>query len=153
MIVKNPGFWDGKGREADDVPMAYTDENGDPQTKLETRSVLSGDHWANFAWLVNNELEEPGINKKGCVISPFLYLRYVLRESLRMNGWYINRNDMINANPLLYAGTVFAELAIYNNVSIVEPVFTTESTNVPQYNYETNELEDKTENIITEQEW
>lgn len=154
MIIKNPGFWDGKGREADNVPMAYTDENGDPQIKLETRSVLSGDHWTNYAWLVNNKLTEPEINKKGCVISPFLYLRYVIRESLRMNGWYINRNDM-TSNPLFPSlpMATCSQLAIYNNVSIVEPEFTTGSYNLPQYNWETNQLETKTENIITEQEW
>jgi hypothetical protein len=150
IIIKNPGFWEGKGRETDNVPMAFTDENGDTKIKFETRSVLSGEHWANYAWLVNSKITEPEINKKACVISPFLYLRYVLRESLRMNGWYIHRNDMI---PNTYYATMFYGLMIYNNVSIVEPVFVTESTNVPQWNYENNELEDKNNDIITEQEW
>ena len=154
MKIKNPGFWDGKGREEDNVAMSYIDENGDPKTKFETRSVLSGEHWKNFAWLVNSELAEPAINKAGCVISPFLYLRYVIRHSLFMNGWFINRNDM-TSNPKLPAFPTAPcdQLAIYNNVSIVEPVFVTETTNVPEWNYETNEVVNKDENIITEQQW
>jgi hypothetical protein len=154
MVIKNPGFWDGKGREADNIPMAYTDENGDPQTKLETRSALSGEHWANYAWLVNNQISAPPAFEKGAVISPFLYLRYVIRESLRMNGWYINRNDM-TSNPLfpLLPMAVCSQLAIYNNVSIVEPEFTTVYTEYPGWNYETNEMEKKYDDIITEQSW
>ena len=154
MIIKNPGFWDGKGRESDSVPIQYIDENGDPKIKLETRSVLSGDHYANYAWFVNQQLEEPEINKAGCVISPFLYLRYVIRHSLFMNGWFIRRNDMVS-NPKLpaFPTAPCGQLAIYNNVSIVEPTFVTQPSTIPTWNYETNEIENKDENIITEQQW
>jgi hypothetical protein len=154
MIIKNPGFWDGKGRESDSVPIQYIDENGDAKIKLETRSVLSGDHYANYAWFVNQQLEEPEINKAGCVISPFLYLRYVIRHSLFMNGWFIRRNDMVS-NPKLpaFPTAPCGQLAIYNNVSIVEPTFVTQPSTIPTWNYETNEIENKDENIITEQQW
>jgi hypothetical protein len=71
-----------------------------------------------------------------------------------MNGWFINRNDM-TSNPKLPAFPTAPcdQLAIYNNVSIVEPVFVTQTTNVPEWNYETNEVVNKDENIITEQQW
>jgi hypothetical protein len=141
-IIRNPGFFDGKGRE-EEGPVQYIDENGDTQTKNETRGVLVGKHWENFSWLVNNELVNTAA---GCVISPCLYLRYVLRESLRMNGWYINRNDMLTVPH-------FTQLAIYNNLSIVEPVFTTEQQPVVNWDYENNQMKENQENIITEQEW
>jgi len=144
-ILRNPGFFDGKGRE-EEGPVQYTDENGDPQTKTEMRGFLVGKHYENFEWMVNNELVD---TLAGCVISPMLYLRYVLRESLRTNGWHINRNDMLTGS----SASFFEGLAIYNNLSIVEPVLTTTQQPVVNWDYENNEMVETNENIITEQEW
>ena len=112
-IIHNPGFWEGRGKE-EQVPVSYKDEYGVWQEKEETRTAMQQTHFDNYAWYVNNHTL-PTVNP-GCVVSPFLYLRYVIRESLRLNKWFIGRNDMDDALGL----SLQKNLKLYNNFNIID---------------------------------
>lgn len=133
QYVYNPGFWDGKGKE-EETEIHYNDVNGDPKTKTESKSVIMQNHYDNYYGAVN--LYQPNLLlSSGCVISPFLHLRYALRESLRLNKWFINRNDMIGED---YDTSMFKNLRIYNNFNIVTPQFTTVPFNISIWDYNAN---------------
>ena len=80
MMVHNRGFFDGVGKEVTDPAVPYLDENGVTQTREETRSALSIKMLKDYASIVNYDLDNID---DGCAISPYLHLRYVIKESLR----------------------------------------------------------------------
>lgn len=112
-IIHNPGFWEGRGKE-EQVTVKYKDEYGVWQEKQETRTAMQQTHFDNYLWYVNNHTL-PTV-QPGCVVSPFLYLRYVIRESLRLNKWFIGRNDMDDALGL----SLQKNLKLYNNFNIID---------------------------------
>ena len=136
-MIHNPNFWEGKGKEKT-VETDYIDENGVEKKKEDTRSFLSEDHRLNYNWNVNppvtlNPLSEI---KSGRVLSPFLHLKYCLRESLRMNGFFIDRNDMI---PEISALHFLKNAKIYNNFNILDVVFITQEFFQSTWDYEAQE--------------
>lgn len=121
-LIHNRLWWDGKGKEKQ-TEVEYRDASGVLQTKTETRNVLVQKMWENYGSYVNSyDLTDI---KEGCVISPFLHLRYVIRESLRLNNFFIDRNDMING-PGLYSLSFLKNIMVYNNFNIVDLNTTTQ---------------------------
>lgn len=135
--VMNRVFWDGKGKEAE-VPITYTDEDGDIQTKMETQTVLTTEFGKNCFYTVNalNPDLTAITDKVGCVVSPFLYLRYVIKEALRLNKFFINRNDMIVDDELLHILDPLKNLMVYNNFNIMKQILTTQLETVWIYSNE-----------------
>jgi hypothetical protein len=146
-MILNRGFWDGKGKE-EAVKTPYTDANGTAAEKEETRSQMAQFHLDNYAWYVNNHAlptVEPGL-----VIQPYLYLRYVIRESLRLNGFYINRNEMLAGT---YSLSMWYNAHVYNNFNIVDMAPTTEIRTEENFNPGTYEFEQNLINEITGFNW
>lgn len=118
--VINPGWWDGIGKEVPNNTI-YIDPLGIDETRPEKINAMRREHFKNYAWYVNQH-GLPTI-QPGLVVSPFLFLRYVITESLRLNRWFINRNDMTGG---IYELNIWANLSIYNNFNIIDILPTTE---------------------------
>lgn len=126
--VFNYGFWDDKGAE-ELVKIPYIDENNIPRTREETRTRLLKIFGRDYAFQVNKLNEaNTGIVTEGlaCVVSPMLHLRYVIKESLRLNQWFIGRNDMYGAGGPGYSLGLFGNMAVYNNFNILSIGYTLE---------------------------
>jgi hypothetical protein len=116
--IYNPGFWDGIGRESP-TPVSALDENGKWITSKVTQSVLKTAAFKNYQNYINPQISAPlWPILGGAVVTPFLHLRYVLKESLRMNKWFIGRNDMLIAENGFWSGMMNA--MIYNNFNIID---------------------------------
>lgn len=128
-LVHNRNFWEGKGAEKEGY-ITYLDTGGIEMRKDETRSVLTFQFQDNYSYLVNNY--NPADIKDGCVVSPFLHLRYVIRESLRLNGFNIRRNDMLAGT---YSLSYLKNQMVYNNFNILELNLTTDPVTLPTWDY------------------
>ena len=146
--IYNPGFWDGIGIEGPDTEYII-DENGNSVPHEIIRSVLQTAHLKNYLWYINTNLD--ATVQKGQVISPQLYLRYVIKEAMKMNGWFINRNDMLLEN--LGFPNFTKNACIYNNFNIVDM----EVVVYPEYAYNwdpyTNTLNQYIIGYIENPEW
>lgn len=132
--ILNGAFWNGKGRETA-VVREYTDEDGQVHQVGEMIGYLAMVFRRDFYRMVN--FREGGTIKtqdEGCVVSPFLYLRYVIREMLRLNRFFIDRNDMINT--LVDLG-LEKFLVLYHNFNIMQQFF---FTNPFEYTYFDHDL-------------
>lgn len=127
--IHNQAFWEGKGKQITEV-RKYQDEEGVWQKMDETIEYLTARFRDNFSYLINQR-EGSSIKStgEGCVVSPMLFLQYVLKEIFRMHQWYINRND-------LYDNIAMRELFIYNNFNIVRPLFTKERVEFSEFDRE-----------------
>lgn len=148
--ILNPGFWDGIGKE-EKIETKVKDENGVWQVREDSRTVLKGFHLKNYGFYVNPAY--PRSNPQaGMVISPFLYLKYVIKESLRLNKWFINRNDMII--PDLILGAPFDNAMIYNNFNIVDlNDVTTRTITGYEYDYVTDEVKEVSYDVLAMPGW
>ena len=130
--VYNLNFWEGKGRETD-VQVDYYDTEGYAQQKEQINSVVGHRFYTNYTSVVNR-FDITDI-KPGCVISPFLHLRYVIRQSLKINGFYISRNDMIPTDGS-YSTSFIRNLMVYNNFNILDLAISTTPVQQPWWSYE-----------------
>lgn len=126
--ILNRKFWEGKGAETT-IPYSYVDVNGVIKQSEEARSILSKYMDEHYASYVNNLSLHPGTILQGAVLSPYLHLRYVIKESLRLNKWYIDRDDMYGGD-LTGDKLWLKNLKIYNNFNIIDLAFTTERIEV-----------------------
>jgi hypothetical protein len=135
--VMNRIFWDGKGKEAE-YPVTYTDEDGDIQTKMETQTVLTAEFRKNSFYNVNALNPDLTVitDKVGCVVSPFLYLRFAIKEALRLNKFFIDRNDMNVDDELLSLLNPLKNLMVYNNFNIMKQILTTKLETIWIYSNE-----------------
>lgn len=135
--VMNRTFWDGKGKEAE-YPETYIDEDGDIQTKMETQTVLSAEFRKNCFYTVNALNPDLTVitDKVGCVVSPFLYLRYAIKEALRLNKFFIDRNDMNVDDEEFSFFNPLKNLMVYNNFNIMKQILTTKLETVWIYSNE-----------------
>jgi len=128
--IHNRGFWDGKGSEKE-KEIAYLDMNDDWKLKTITTNVLGAEMYKNYKWIVNDfDLADL---KEGVVISPFLYLRYVIKEIFRMNGFFIRRNDMLN--DYTFSNYLYNQM-VYNNFNIIDLNITTTTKQKVTWEYE-----------------
>lgn len=148
--IMNGAFWNGKGREVA-VTKAYTDEDGEAHKVGEMTGYLTMVFRRDFQRIVN-QVGEGGVRTTGeaCVVSPFLYLRYVIREMLRLNGFYIGRNDMIN--PLVDLG-LERFLVLYHNFNIMQQLIQVELTQYSYYDQDLNAVVEQTVQSVSNMEW
>lgn len=134
--VINRYFWEGKGREIVD-DKTYKNEDGEDETGNDKISWLSSEFRRVFKYIVNKRDETGKASTEGsaCVVSPFLFLKYVVKEALRHNQWFIENN--------CFSKEMFDSLILYNNFSITKQEFTTEGGVVPWYNEEADEWQQK----------
>lgn len=151
VYIKNHGFWDGIGREATgEIPVE--DENGNWVYREETQSVLRNAAFKNYFYGINPQKVGPLYPiKEGCVVSPYLHLRYVLKKFFLMNKWFINRNDMLD--PGFFGFSPLKNTMVYNNFNIVDMQVNT----FPEYAYywdpETNTMQQTEVGKITDVSW
>lgn len=123
---KNSLFWDGIGKEIKDGEQTITS--------------LTKDFRNNFYCIVNAlDNENPDgvkVTGSGCVVSPFLYLRYLISELLRMNSCFIDRNDMVAEGIDL---SLFKNLMVYNNFNLLDASY---STTLREWTYWSSEIND-----------
>lgn len=152
--IRNAGFWDGKGKEVT-VDIPYLDQNGLPRTKEDTGSAMMAKHWENFQYMVNSyaELTEITTSGEGCVVSPFLFLKYMIKEALRLNQWYIERNDMVGESELTYALSFWKNMMVYNNFNIVGPLYTSSEVTIPTWDDGRRQYIDDVVNQVTWLSW
>lgn len=148
--ILNGAFWNGKGRETA-VTREYTDEDGEVHKVGEMVSYLGMVHRRDFSRLVNRiDGDRVVTTGEGCVVSPFLYLRYVLAQMLRMSGFYIDRNDMVN--PLVDLG-LERFLMLYNNFNVMSQEFVTIPVRVTWYDRMDEEVNEALEQQIVGSFW
>lgn len=136
----NKGFWEGIGKETTitKTTTAWDAIHGKEQEVEQTRTVKSILHEDNFGFRVNDK-DGSGLNKsgEGAVVSPQLFLQYVIKETLRLNGWYINIDEMYN--PATYWITFLNNLKVYNNFNIMSLLYTTIERSIAYWDYDKNE--------------
>lgn len=118
--IYNRRFWEsiGKMTEAEET---YRDENGDTQTRDIEVSALSIQHRDNFDYAVNKSNSNIAVTAgDGCVVTPFLFLKFVLNHLFKLSGFFIDAS--VNAFETV---TGYKKLALYNNFNIMAPTFTT----------------------------
>lgn len=123
--VKNPVFWEGKGRN---IP--------DPDNENETINRLTSLFKTNKQYFVNKIISETGLvdtSGEACVVSPYLYLNYAISEMLRINNFFVDPTD----NPL---ADQFFSILLYNNFNIFKQTFTVEQVELGYWDYNTNEF-------------
>lgn len=146
--VFNRGFWDGIGKEVDNT---VTTPEGDREQSI---SKLQKEHWDNFGYWVN--ATDTGVGVKitgdGCVVSPYLHLRYVIRESLRLNGFYISR-DEFTPSGIGEGLSLQKNMTIYNNFNIMRATYTQVTEILPGWDQNTQSVGDAAYNVITVTSW
>ena len=108
----NPVFWEGIGAEKE-VEIPYLDEDGQQQTTTENWSVLKSIHRDHYGFKVNMSLNNGMVRDDGLapVVSPFLFFNYVVREMLRQNGFFVDRN--------FFDPAAWPSMVIYHNFNIM----------------------------------
>lgn len=122
----NRRFWEEIGRKTTDKEEFYNDE-GELDTREIELTVLSLFHRDDFFYKVN--LTFGGVVKNegdGCVVSPFLFLKFVLTEILKRCQFFIDPDNNAFTDEL----SDFKNLAFYNNYNIMQPSFTTTTEDV-----------------------
>lgn len=148
--ILNGAFWNGKGRETA-VSREYTDEDGEQHKVGEMVSYLGMVHRRDFSRMVNRyDGDRVVTSGEGCVVSPFLFLRYVLSQMLRMSGFHIRRNDMVNDTVDLGLERF---LMLYNNFNIMSQEFVTIPVRVTWYDRMDEEVVEAMEQQIVGSFW
>lgn len=136
VTLINTGFWDGIGKQETIETKYY--EGDEEKSRTETRSVLSRQFMQNHAGFVNGLLPDGTAiitTGAGCVVTPCIFLSWFIRESLRMNGWFIDRNDM--SDPL--GLSMIKNLTIYSNFNIVGGTMITQPMEIGYWDYSLND--------------
>ena len=151
LPVKNGGFWNGKGREVK-VVREYTDEDGQTHQVGDTINFLTEKFRdAPFLKTVNQYDGQLHLTSgEGCVVSPFLFLRYVIKHILKKNHLFIDRNDMIPAGVDL---DLTKYLVIYNNVNIMDPEIITGPMDHRWWDHDSQQWIEDEERVITGFDW
>lgn len=146
--IHNRGFWNGIGREIENT---ITTDDGD---RTQTISKIQNEHFENFGYWVN--AIDVGVGVKltgdGCVVSPMLHLRYVLREALRLNGFFIAA-DAFTPTGLGESLALQKNMMIYNNFNIMAASYTQNTEIVPGWDQNTQSIGDAAYNVITVTSW
>ena len=113
-IIHNPAFWEGKGRMVEEE-RPYQDDDGIWRTRMEEVEYLTRQFRIQNTSYVNWRTLEGDLKiNEGAVISPMLFLDYVVKELFRLSEWTINRNDWAE-------NTSMSLLFLYNNFNIMKP--------------------------------
>lgn len=152
--VVNGAFWNGKGSEIA-VKIKYTDEDGEEHEVNDKITKLTQNFRDNFERIINRtgaggvDLLGENEDGAGCVVSPYLYLRKFLDMLFKLNGFFIDHNDMVPEIGLCLEQF----LLIYNNFNIMEATLTKEWQTLTTYYSEENETREETVEVITGTAW
>lgn len=145
-IIHNRAFWEGKGK-MEKGKMNYRDEDGVWQEKDEEIEYLTKKFRDDNMFLVNTRDALAQVKStEGSVVSPMLYLEYVVKEMLRLSGWFIGRNDWATDATML-------QLFLYNNFNIMYPEMTTEEFVDLQWNQDGTDMVPYQVQLITSFAW
>jgi hypothetical protein len=154
--ILNGAFWNGKGRETT-VTYTYQDEDGEQHKVNDTINYLTLKFRENFGRVVNKTGQSGWIDLLGikgdgeaCVVSPFLYLRKFLRMLFRINGFYIDRNDMVPSGLDL---SLEKFLLLYNNFNIMGQQFATEYQEITRFDPDSHQYYEDGAAVITGVSW
>lgn len=160
--IYNPVWWDDKGKVKEET-VVYYDEDGDKLEKSEDVTVLTTKFKENFLSYINRRSGGNSINVIGndsystaCVLSPYLFLSFAVKEILKMTGYYTTDKNIFESGVGSGSGEVpspFTGLFIYNNWNIVKNSFATALDTVPRWNPETLGYVDEEVNRITAIYW
>ncbi len=158
--IHNLIWWDDKGRVETET-IKYFNEDGEEEMKEEDITVLTTKFKENFLSYINQRSGDNSINVIGidtlstaCVLSPFLFLSFAVKEILKMCEWYIEKNILTGEG--IESGKendVFEGLFIYNNWSIVKNSFATSEQVISVYDDVTHQYSEKTVNQIETIYW
>lgn len=119
----NRRFWEEIGKTVQDTEEYY--EDNEKKTREIEISRLSKAHRDSFNYLVNKTINGmPITTGEGCVLSAFLFLKFLLAEVLKRCGFYIDDENNAFANEL----AEYRNIAIYNNFNLMIPTLTTKNT-------------------------
>lgn len=146
--IHNRGYWNGIGKEVENtIPTSEGD-------RTQNISKIQKEHFENFGYWIN--AIDVGVGVKltgaGCVVSPMLHLRYVLREALRMNGFFIDKDALTPTG----AGEGLAlqkNMMIYNNFNIMAASYTQVTEIIEGWDQNTQSIGDAAYNVITVTSW
>lgn len=120
--ITNKKFWEEIGKEIEEDE-EYFNDDGELDTRRVTITQTKADHRDNFDYEVN--ADNNGIAKvsgNGCVVSPFLFLRFVLNHIFKVNKYFIDSTRDAFNNL-----TGYKNLALFNNYNIMQPIMVTET--------------------------
>lgn len=120
--INNKRFWEDMGRMVTEKER-YVDDEHKTQTRDIEISYLQQQHRDNFNYKVN--LTHGGIVKTegaGCVVSPFLFLKYIIKNILLQFKFYIDPNN--NAFDTIQG---YKNIAVYNNYNLMVPIVGTDT--------------------------
>jgi hypothetical protein len=122
----NRRFWEEIGKEITDEE-EYINDEGEPDTREITITRLTGQFRDNFGYKVNKTGSGIAITTgDGCVVSAFLFLKFLLREVLKRCQFFIDPENNAFEDEL----TDYANLAFYNNYNLLIPTFSTEQKDI-----------------------
>jgi len=114
--ILNRAFWESIGRTVE-TQETYRDEQGLEQTRAVEVTELSLQHRDSFAHAVNKSFDNKAVTQgSGCVVSAFLFLRFVLNHILKLSGFWIDPER--NAFDTVEG---YRNLALYNNYNLMQP--------------------------------
>jgi hypothetical protein len=120
--IINDRFWEGKGARAVSL-IPFLDENNEPAERPEYVDQLQLAYDTGYYSEVNSNVVVAG--DAGKVVSPYLFLGYVIKKLLLMNRFYIRSSALANIPGA-------ATLALYNNYNVFNPTAATTSDKVFQ---------------------
>lgn len=145
----NRRFWEEIGKTIKDTE-EYYNEDGELKKRDIEMSELAAFHRDNFDYKVN--YTDGGVVKtseSGCVVSPFLFLKFLLREVLKRCQFFIDPDNNAFEDEL----ADYKNMALYNNFNIMQPIFTTGAIDVPETDPTTGELVEVQYSEIQEITW
>lgn len=149
--VINGAFWNGKSREMD-VTITYTDEDGEEHKVGEKITYLTKKFRELPLNRTVNQISGGLVIATGesCVVSPFLFFRYVLKEIFRINKLFVDRNDMI---PEGIDTSLTKYLLLYHNFNIMDQQLQYEPVDHSYYDHEAGTVVTEEEQQITSIVW
>jgi hypothetical protein len=120
--IVNENFWEGKGSHGVSL-IPILNENNEPDTIEEYVNNLELQHNTGYAGEINSDAVVADDAAK--VVSPFLFLKYFVKELLRMNRFYIRSSTLDNIPGA-------QNLVLYNNYNVFNPTPATTSDVVYQ---------------------
>ncbi len=144
--LKNERFWEGKGAHGN-VIIPYINDDDEPAEREEFRNYLQDHFESRFEDFVNTETEiQDGDPDYARVVSPFLFFRYVLKEALRHNKFFI-RHHPFDILPGMN------RLVVYNNFNVFDPVPATIDKEFRTFNRRRNSYENVVHEVIDTVAW
>jgi hypothetical protein len=145
----NRRFWEEVGKNINEKEIYHNDEGEEKEREVEV-TRLSAKHRDDFEYIVNKTSGNVAIiTGEGCVVSAFLFLKFLLREVLKQCRFYIDPANNAFSDEL----AAYANMAFYNNYNLMVPTFTTKLVEVWEQDLNTGDEVEKSYAEVTEMTW